>query len=61
LAILATWGGPAGSPDGGLWALRAVASDTKAAWKALFATKTGTPALVVCEGWNWPTWLSRRP
>ena len=49
-SILAVWGYPAGSPDGSLWALRAVPSDTKAAWKELLASKPGIPALVVYDG-----------
>ena len=49
-AILAVWGYPAGARDGSLWALRAVPSDTKGAWKELLATKSGSPALVIYDG-----------
>ena len=49
-SILAVWGYPANSPDGSLWALRAVPSDTKAAWKEFLSSKTGTPALVIYDG-----------
>lgn len=49
-AVLAVWGYPAGSKDGSLWALRAVPSDTKRAWKELLAAKSGTPALIIYDG-----------
>ena len=49
-AVLAAWGYPAGSASGRLWALRAVPSDTKVAWKQLLRSLPGTPALVVYDG-----------
>lgn len=49
-AVLAVWGYPAGSSVGRLWALRAVPSDTKVAWKELLRSLPGTPALVVSDG-----------
>ncbi|MDA8279976.1 MAG: hypothetical protein M0Z63_06070 [Actinomycetota bacterium] len=40
-AVLAVWGYPAGSASGRLWALRAVPSDTKVAWKQLLRASAG--------------------
>jgi hypothetical protein len=49
-AILAAWGYPAGSKTGRLWAMAAVPSDNKVAWKQFLSSMPGMPALVVYDG-----------